>query len=287
VSEGADKKRMKLRYAGVCRVCDADLPARVEAIYERTTKTVRCLDCSPTDAASPPSSVVEVRAKRASKPLTDPIDPGTPSASARREYDRRQTKREARIREKHPKLGGLILAVTEEPQSTKSWDTGAVGEERLGQKLNELASDSLRVLHDRLIPGTRANIDHIAVTPTGVYVIDPKRYAGRRPTLKIEGGLLRPRTEKLLVGGRDRTKLVDGVLKQVGIVRAIVGDDVPVNGVLCFIDADWPLIGGSFSTRGVEVLWPKKLYPRLAAPTPSQVDLDAMHRAIAAALPPA
>ena len=217
---------------------------------------------------------------------TEPIDPGTPGASARREYERRQAKREARIREKHPKLGGLILAVTDEPQSTKAWDTGAIGEERLGQKLNELASDTLRVLHDRRIPGTRANIDHIAVTPTGVYVIDPKRYAGR-PTLKVEGGLLRPRTEKLLVGGRDRTKLVDGVLKQVGLVRAIVGDDVPVTGVLCFIDADWPLIGGAFTTRGVEVLWPKKLYPRLTAPTPSQVDLDALHRALAAALPPA
>ena len=133
---------MKLRYAGVCRVCDAELPARVEAIYERSTKTVRCLDCSPADVAAPTSSMVEVRAQRASKPVDAPIDPGTPGASARREYERRQAKREARIREKHPKLGGLILAVTDEPQSTKAWDTGAVGEERLGQKLNELASDT-------------------------------------------------------------------------------------------------------------------------------------------------
>jgi hypothetical protein len=285
---------MRLRYAGVCRLCDADLPARVEAIYERTTKTVRCLDCSidplveegalrPSRDPSPPP--LEEGALRPSRNQA-PIDPGTPGASARREYERRQTKRETRIRGKHPKLGGLILAVTDEPQSTKSWDTGAIGEERLGQKLNELASDALRVLHDRRIPGTRANIDHIAVTPTGVYVIDPKRYSGR-PTLRVEGGLLRARTEKLLVAGRDRTKLVDGVLKQVDLVRAIVGEDIPVTGVLCFIEADWPLIGGSFTTRGVEVLWPKKLYPRLAAPTPSQVDLDALHLALAAAFPPA
>ncbi|RYB88285.1 NERD domain-containing protein [Nocardioides glacieisoli] len=278
---------MKLRYAGVCRVCDADLSARVEAIYERATKTVRCLDCSPAKVVedSPAEPLVEEGAPR---PLRnpEPIDPGTPGASARREYERRQAKREARVREKHPKLGGLILAVTDEPQSTKAWDTGAIGEERLGQKLNELASDTLRVLHDRRIPATRANIDHIAVTPTGVYVIDPKRYSGR-PTLKVEGGLLRPRTEKLLVGGRDRTKLVDGVLKQVDLVRGIVGDDVPVTGVLCFIEANWPLIGGSFTTRGVEILWPNKLYPRLTAPTPSQVDLDALHRSLAEALQPA
>jgi hypothetical protein len=280
MSEGADEKRMKLRYAGVCRVCEAELSARVEAIYERSTKTVRCLDCSPT------SSVVEVRAQRASKPQTVPIDPGTPGASARREYERRQAKREARVRERHPKLGGLILAVTDEPQSTKAWDTGAIGEERLGQKLNELASDTVRVLHDSRIPGTRANIDHIAVTPSGVYVIDPKCYAGR-PALKVEGGLLRPRTEKLLVGGRDRTKLVDGVLKQVDIVRSLVGDDVPVTGVLCFIDADWPLIGGAFTTRGVEVLWPRKLYPRLTTSGTNLFDVAALHRALAASLRPA
>ena len=277
---------MKLRYAGVCRVCAAELAAQVAAIYERSTRTVRCLDCSPTDDAAPTSPMVEVRAQRASKPVDALIDPGTPGASARREYERRRAKRDARIREKHPKLGGLILAVTGDPQSTKSWDTGAIGEERLGRELNDLASDTLRILHDRRIPGTRANIDHIAVTPTGVYVIDPKRYAGR-PTLKVEGGLLRPRKEKLLVDGRDRTRLVDGVLKQVELVRSIVGDEVPVTGVLCFIDADWPLIGGAFTTSGVAVLWPKKLYPRLTAPAPHQYDLAALYQSLAGALPTA
>lgn len=290
MAEAVDDKRMRLRYAGTCRVCDAELAVRVEAIYERTTKTVRCLDCSPAGAQpplqdSPAHPLVEEGALRPSRD-PDPIDPGTPGASARREYERRQAARETRIREKHPKLGGLILAVTDEPQSTKAWDTGAIGEERLGQKLNELAGDTLGILHDRRIPGTRANIDHIAVTPSGVFVIDPKRYAGR-PTLRVEGGMLRPRTEKLLVGGRDRTNLVDGVLKQVDVVRSIVGTDVPVTGVLCFIDADWPLIGGAFTTRGVDVLWPKKLYPRLMARTASQTDVDAVLRALAAALPPA
>lgn len=261
---------MKLRYAGVCRVCEAELAARVEAIYERPTRTVRCLNCSPAvslvEDGGPALPLVEEGALRPSR-NPDPIDPGTPGASARREYESRKAKREARIREKHPKLGGLILAVTDESQSTTAWDTGAIGEERFGQKLNKLASDTVRILHDRRIPGTRANIDHIAVTPTGVDVIDPKRYQGR-PTLKVEGGILRPRTEELLVGTRDRTKLVDGVLNQVDLVRAIVVDDVPVTGVLFFIEAEWPLIGGAFSTRGVEVLWPKKLYPRLTAAGP-------------------
>lgn len=162
-----------------------------------------------------------------------------------------------------------------------------MGEERVGTRLNELASESLLVLHDRRIPGSRANIDHIAVTATGVYVIDPKRYKGR-PSLKVEGGPLRPRVEKLLVGSRDCTKLVDGVLKQVDVVRGVVGDEVPVRGVLCFVDADWPLIGGSFTTRDVESLWPRRLYPKLQADGPLTVDAIAdLHRRLAIGLPAA
>lgn len=56
------------------------------------------------------------------------------------------------------------------------------------------------------------------------------------------------------------------MLKQVDVVREVVGPGIPVRGVLCFVEADWPLMGGSFTTRGVDVLWPKKLYPRLQKP---------------------
>jgi len=268
----AAEKRMRLRYAGTCRVCGADLPAKSEAIYERSMKTVRCL----AHEDEPPEPQVH-----------EPIDVGTPGNSARREYERRKARREQHVRTKHPKIGRLILALGDEQRATTAWDTGAIGEERLGSRLSELASETLRVLHDRRIPGSKANIDHLAVTPTGIYVIDAKKYKGR-PRLKIEGGILRPRAEKLLVGTRDCTKLVDGVLKQVDVVRRIVGDPVPVHGVLCFVEAEWPLIGGSFTTRGVEALWPKKLYPKLQVGGPlTPTDVDALHRSLASALPPA
>lgn len=272
---------MRLRYPGVCRICGTELPARAEAIYERTTKTVRCLEHDlaevpeATEPAGPPTAAPE------------PVDPGVPGASARREFERRRTVREDRIRGKHPKLGGLTLAVSDTPQSTNAWDTGALGEERLGARLNELASDSLRVLHDRRIPKTRASIDHLAITPSGVFVIDAKKYKGR-PELVVEGGILRPRVEKLMVGKRDRTSLVDGVLKQADLVRDIIGTDIPVKGVLCFVEADWPLIGGAFSTRGVDVVWPKKLYKTLALDGPLDVTiLSSVHHSLAEALPPA
>jgi len=40
-----------------------------------------------------------------------------------------------------------------------------------------------------------ANIDHIVVCPSGVVVIDAKRYRGR-PSLQTQGGFFSPRVEK-------------------------------------------------------------------------------------------
>lgn len=261
-------KKMRLRHAGVCRACDTPLPAGTEAVYESETKTVRCLECA-TEVPDVVSPDIE--------PPSD--ESGVAGSSARREYERRKAKDEAMLREKWGRLGGIAVALADERQSTKAWDRGAVGEERLGARLDALVTKDIAVLHDRRIPGSKANIDHIAITRSGIWVIDAKRYKGR-PELKIEGGILRPRVEKLLVGRRDCTKLVDGALKQVDVVRDVVGD-VPVAGALCFVEADWPLIGGAFTTRGIHVLWPKRLAKMLTEETDGDIDVAAVRESVA------
>ncbi|MCL8026380.1 nuclease-related domain-containing protein [Nocardioides bruguierae] len=276
-----DDKRMRLRYAGSCRLCGHPLAAGADAVYERARRTVRCVTCPEAGAATPGAPTTTEGT------LPEPVRPGTAGASARREYERRRDDRERRVRERHPRIGGFLLAVAGEPGSTRAWSIGAAGEERLGARLDALDPAAVRVLHDRRVPRTRANIDHVAVTPTGVVVIDAKRYQGRRPSLRVEGGLLRPRVESLLVGNRDRTPLVEGVQRQVEVVRGVVGEDVPVTGVLCFVDAEWPLIGGSFTVRGVDVVWPRRLCDRLPSPGPLAARLDELHRRLAEALPPA
>ena len=257
------------------------MPAKAEAVYEGTAKTVRCVS----HEVSPPLALpVE---EEAAHSVPEAVHSGTAGASARREFERRKAAREERIRAKHPKFGGLILAVSEDPRSTTAWNTGALGEERLGGGLDRLASETIRLLHERRIPKSKANIDHLAVTPTGAYVIDAKKYRGR-PHLKIEGGLFRPRVERLIVGSRDCTKLLDGVIKQVDTVRGLLDPGIPVHGVLCFVEADWPLLGGNFTTRDVDVLWPKKLYPKLQSEGTLTTDTIAeIHRALARALPAA
>jgi hypothetical protein len=281
---------MRLRYAGACRICGVELPARSEAVYERSTKSVRCVSHdvqvpgagSGTVADPRPAAINEVLG---AEPIGgEVVDSGVAGASARREFEWRKAKREARVRTRHPKLGGLLLAISAEAQSTNAWDVGAVGEGKLGRGLDPIAGDTVRVLHDRRIPRSRANIDHLVVTANGVFVIDAKRYSGR-PHLRVGGGILRPRVERLFVGSRDCTKLVDGVLKQVEVVRGLLDADLPVHGVLCFVEADWPLIGGSFMIRGVRVEWPKRLFARLQAdgPVPAET-ISKTHRTLAQAL---
>jgi hypothetical protein len=216
---------------------------------------------------------------------------GVAGASAQREYERRRLKRETRIRRAHPIVGGLILAVSDEPQSTKAWAVGAQGEERLGRWLDGLTGENTHVLHDRRIPKTKANIDHIVVGPSGVFVIDAKKYKGR-PRLSIEGGVLRPRLEKLIVGSRNCTKLVSGLQKQVDLVNAALQsaevEQIPVSGMLCFIEADWPLIGGDFVIAGLRVLWPKKAASYIKQPGPIDASMALqIHRALAMAFPSA
>lgn len=264
---GLDDQRMKLRYAGSCRLCGTMLPARTDAVYERATKTVRCVECAPAGVEHAP--VVTSHA----------------GASARREYERRKSRDEERLRQKWGRLGGVAVALSDERQSTTAWATAAVGEERLGAHLDGLASPSLAVLHDRRIPRSRANIDHLVITPSGIWVVDAKRYKGR-PRLEIEGGILRPRVDKLIVGRRNKTKLVDDMLKQIDVVRGIVGG-LPVTGALCFVGPDKPRIGGSFTTRGVHVLSPKKLSTLLTQPAEPCLDVAEVRRILETSLPPA
>jgi hypothetical protein len=297
---------MRLRYAGSCQSCQVDIPAGTGALYDRATKLVTCYACAEDSPAPAPPIECEPavgptqeldsphgeRPAAAAEAAEEPtIDSGVAGASARREHERRRASREARIRTAHPRIGGLVLALSDEPQNTAAWAVGARGEELLAKRLDGLVDHGVLSLHDRRIPGTRANIDHIAIAPTGVYVIDAKRYKGR-PTLRAEGGLFRARTERLFVGSRDCTKLVVGVHKQMSLVQAALEasgvDETPLEGMLCFVEGDWPLIGGSFMIEGLHVLWPKAAAKQLVQPgSLEEAQRRTLHGCLAAAFPSA
>jgi hypothetical protein len=199
-------------------------------------------------------------------------------------------RRERLTLKKHPRVGRLILRVTDEPQASRAWDKGAGGEEALGMRLTELASERLVVLHDRRVPGSGANIDHLVVTPTGAFVIDAKRYSGRLEKRDL-GNVFRSDV-RLYVGRRDCAKLLRGAEDQAEVVRNALRPvgfvDVPVRPVLCFIGAEWGLFASSFKLGSVLVTYPKLLYRLLRKD--AEVETAAIQdaaRALAAALPSA
>jgi hypothetical protein len=193
------------------------------------------------------------------------FDIGRAGASARREYDRRCANREQRVRARHPHLGGLLLALGDAPTHETAWARGARGEEHVAAVLARHLDPGVVVLHDRRIPGSRANIDHIAVGSSGVWVIDSKRYRGK---VAISRPLFGAAT--LTIAGRDRTKLVAGLGAQVAIVAAALRgapDDVPLRGALCFIDAGLPRLG-TLTFDSYPLMYPKALAKRINAGGP-------------------
>ncbi|NNN21686.1 MAG: NERD domain-containing protein [Acidimicrobiales bacterium] len=219
-------------------------------------------------------------------PLILPNTIGVAGASARREYERRHQKREAKIDEKWGRLSGVVKFFSDDPQSTQAWAKGSEGERKLAAGLARRAGDRMILLHDCRVPKTRGNIDHIAVASSGVWVIDAKSYKGMVEKRDVGGWFT---TDfRLYVGGRDRTKLAKGLQWQVEAVRNALGiEHIPINAALCFVDAEWRLFGKPFQIEGTWVTWGAKLSEMIADKGPlGRGDVIEIATHLTKALPP-
>ena len=59
----------------------------------------------------------------------------------------------------------------------KSWNKGIKGESIVAEYLNELPKDYF-IFNDVKFPGSYGNLDHVVIGPTGIYVIETKKYKG-------------------------------------------------------------------------------------------------------------
>jgi hypothetical protein len=218
------------------------------------------------------------------------VDIGRPGGSSRREYDRLMTQREEWVRIQHPRAARLLLALSDEPKATRDWAMAARAEQRLAKRLYKLTDEGVLLLHDRL--AANGNIDHIAISSRGVHVIDAKHHTGR-PKLRVKGGYLSPRSSRFVVGQRDCSDFIDELAARVEQVSAAIKArlpwrDVPVYGLLCLSDADWPPIGGSFVVNGLDVAWPAKIVKQVREPGDLSDDLIGhLHSFLASTFPTA
>jgi hypothetical protein len=63
-------------------------------------------------------------------------------------------------------------------EQARTWQRGAQGERRTARLLDRLTHDGYVVFHDQAVPDSPANVDHLVIGPSGVFVIDSKQWAG-------------------------------------------------------------------------------------------------------------
>ena len=173
-------------------------------------------------------------------------------------------------------------------RSTIAWAKGADGEERLGQRLSEHLSDIGHVLHDRKVPKTKGNLDHLVIAPSGIWIVDAKNYTGKVER-RHAGGLFTGE-DRLYVNGRNQTKLVEGLGWQRDAVHAVLEpigfEAVPIHGVLCFTDSNWGFRLRAIRINGAVVTWAKDLISQIREPGPLEPQLIALlARELSAKLP--
>lgn len=256
-------KRLTLRRDDTCSACLAILFAGTTAWWDNGTRKVTCEQChDSTNKESHLESLPDTEDESVPS-VAQTIEAGIAGHSAMEEYLRRHDKREARIDAKFGRFAGVIKFLTDDPQSVTAWRKGSVGERKLAASLNETLGDRAILLHDRRVPRTKGNIDHLVVAGSGVWVVDAKNYSGL-VQLRDVGGFFKV-DKRLYVGGRDRTKVIDGLDWQVNAVtKALAGRDVPVRGAICFTDAEWGWFAKPFALRGTFVSGPNGLARKIS-----------------------
>lgn len=118
------------------------------------------------------------------------IDDSQVGRSADRECVRRRVAKRARLRTTYGPVGSLVAALAGEPRNVYAWRQGAEGEAASADALEQrLHRSDVVLMHGRCVHGRgRANIDHIAIGPTGVTVIDTKCAARRSVVSPVQPG---------------------------------------------------------------------------------------------------
>jgi len=187
---------------------------------------------------------------------------------------------------------GMARTLWGRRQSTFSWASGAKGERAVAARLARVSTKGVISLHDRKIPGSKANIDHIAVGPTGIFVIDSKVVSGKIST-RATGPIFNRGPAKLFVGGRDKTRDIEGMGRQVSVVKNALDDitwaaGISITPMLALVGAEVGLFENPRTVQGVWVGWPKAMARAVSRPGPlSQDVVRQVVKIIAARLPEA
>jgi hypothetical protein len=163
-------------------------------------------------------------------------------------------------------------------RAAEMWERGHAGEQTVGAQLDLLRQHGFDVLHDVRWPGRkRANIDHVAIGPPGILVVDAKNWSGN---VTVRDGVLRQ-------NGYQRDREVEGVRQAGGDVGSLLQlpwalHVIPVIALAAGSDGVYRCHDVTVVGQADLVAWATSLPPRL---TPGDVLGIASH--LRGGLPPA
>ena len=152
------------------------------------------------------------------------------------------------------------------------WRSGAAGEYLMAIRLHRDLGDRAVVLSDRRVPRSPTVIDHVVVASSGVWVVHSKKVHGLIEYRDVSARQGEDR--RLLIGGHDRTTMVDRLYDQViPVATLVVEPAVPVHGAIAFVEGNWGtptklLTRRPYRHDGVWVLWPAALIQMIDEPGP-------------------
>ncbi len=135
-------------------------------------------------------------------------------------------------------------ALARAERDKRNWAAGAEGERRVAETLDTLGQYGWTALHDVHWPGRPlANLDHVAIGPGGVFIIDAKNWTG---DVTLTDGVLRQ-------NGYRRDHELEAVADATAAVTALVSPQhrSAVGGMICLASQDQPV---TWTTTGVRVV---------------------------------
>lgn len=235
-------KFKSLIYGGTCVACGEAIDRQAEGWHNPMISKVRCTSCGPGRPA--PMSVPSLDLPPALR--SDPVG-GTSTLKQFTGKNRSQ---------------GL---------------KGATGEYLMDRYLHEHLTDGEVILTDRRVPGGDANIDHVVVASSGVWIIDSKMWEGK---IVYKAKSMTSAKMKLTIGGEDRTAKIQTIYNLVIPVAGVIEDrSIPIHPALVFVEADWGsraairFLGGKpYRHEGVWLTAPIVLRKLIQEPGPLTTD---------------
>jgi Nuclease-related domain len=173
---------------------------------------------------------------------------------------------------------------------------GAHGEYLMGGYLSDDLDPDARVLTDRNVPGeSEANIDHVVVASSGVWIIDSKKWTGEIHYRSRRFPSTDPR-RYLFIGGEDRTAHIAKIFRLVIPVAQVIADrTVPVHPVMAFVEPIWGVSEslhfksrkGPYVHEGVFLSGGRSIIGKINEPGPLSLErIEALFHKLNAAMPP-